>query len=97
MRKLDRITGLVNKITVADVLQNSEIDWLYALAFATDLLQLKDPQLMSYKKNLFLFFEECINSKKVTKSFPSIVRVQGNKRKINDAANPPKKKSKLGK
>jgi hypothetical protein len=88
--RLDLITGLSNNVSIALLdKQNAESDWLYALAFATDLIQGQDPQQTSYKnKEMLIYFTKCLETKNIVKSFPSNSKIQNRKRKRKEKASP---------
>ncbi len=81
---LDKISSEQNQIDFANVFQANEHDWLYVLAYITDLFQMKDPQQFRYiEKNMELFFNDCFKSKEsnvLIKSFPSVIKMTENKR-----------------
>jgi hypothetical protein len=85
---LDQATGSRTTVTQADTETNNDgDDWLYALAYSTDLVQRKDPQQICYlTKHMHEYFTQSINCKKILKSFPSNIRVQNprQKRKAKD-------------
>jgi hypothetical protein len=86
MTHLNNLTGIKTSVAFANVVQNTEDDMLFSLAYALDLTFHKDPQQLVYATSgMRAAFEDVLKSKKFVKAFRSTTRViekKANKKRV---------------
>ncbi len=82
MTHLNNLNGIKTSFAFANVVQNTENDMLFSLAYALDLTFHKDPQQLVYATSGMRYaFKDVLKSKKVVKAFLSTTCVMEKKRK----------------